>query len=199
MEKKDMKRKPNWSNDEMEALAQAVASNIKVVKGKFTPSLTNDMKNKCWLEITSRVNAANSTETNRDVGDVKKKWQDISSLTKRKEAQRIRERQATGGGPSMEDDAKPWDKFIIGTFTRSALEGVVGGVDTAMQQTKKASSLTALEKEGTSVLEASEATSRLSFIPDKTCTSLSATTEEEAAVSSCSALVIKGRARFLVK
>lgn len=59
-----------------------------------------------------RVNAANSTGTSRDVGEVKKKWQDVSSQTKKKEAQRIRERQATGGGPSTEDDAKPWEKVV---------------------------------------------------------------------------------------
>lgn len=35
------KRKPNWSTEEVEALVQAVTENIKIIRGKFTPSLTN--------------------------------------------------------------------------------------------------------------------------------------------------------------
>ena len=35
------KRKPNWCVSEIEVLAQAVSANIKIVKVKFTPSLTH--------------------------------------------------------------------------------------------------------------------------------------------------------------
>ncbi|XP_061186207.1 uncharacterized protein LOC133194220 [Saccostrea echinata] len=125
------KRKPNWSGSEIEALAQAVAENIRTVKGKFTPALTQDVKNKCWNAITERVNAVNDSRANRDTAEVKKKWQDLSSLTKKKEAERIKHRRVTGGGPAMSDhDVKPWEQLIIGTFSKSALEGVQGGIDT---------------------------------------------------------------------
>ncbi|XP_060071430.1 uncharacterized protein LOC132551321 [Ylistrum balloti] len=95
---------------------------------------------------------------------------------------RVHDRQATGGGPALyEDDAKPWEKLIIGTFTRSAVEGVSGGVDTSQ------SSLSVLEKEGSSMLEASGATSQTSFIPDNTSTSsnmhVTTCTAEEASIS----------------
>ena len=48
------KRKPNWSGAEIEAFAQAVSENIRTVKGKFTPALTQETKNKCWIAITER-------------------------------------------------------------------------------------------------------------------------------------------------
>ena len=48
------KRKPNWTEGELEALSQAVAENLDVIKGKFSPGLTNDMKNKTWVTITQR-------------------------------------------------------------------------------------------------------------------------------------------------
>lgn len=48
------KRKPNWSNEEIEVLVQGVTDNIRLIKGKFTPSITNEAKNRCWVEITSQ-------------------------------------------------------------------------------------------------------------------------------------------------
>ncbi|XP_022305017.2 uncharacterized protein LOC111112026 [Crassostrea virginica] len=123
------KRKPNWSGAEIEALAQAVLENIRTVKGKFTPALTQETKNKCWIAITERINAVNDSRASRDTSEVKKKWQDISSLTKKKEAERIKHRRVTGGGPAMNEDIKPWEQLIIGTFSKSSLEGVQGGVD----------------------------------------------------------------------
>lgn len=78
------KRKPNWSTDELEALAQGVSANIKTIRGKFSPGLTNSQKTQCWQQITERVNSVNISEITRDVVDCKKKWQDISSATKKK-------------------------------------------------------------------------------------------------------------------
>lgn len=69
---KIIKRKPNWSNEEIEVLVQCVTDNIRLIKGKFTPSITNEAKNRCWVEITSQ-----------EVCDVKKKWQDLSSQIKK--------------------------------------------------------------------------------------------------------------------
>lgn len=59
-----------------------------------------------------RVNNANVSKCDRDVAEVKKKWQDLSSQTKKKEAMRIRHRQATGGGPAIEDDLKSWETLV---------------------------------------------------------------------------------------
>uniref|UniRef100_A0A8W8MHJ5 Myb/SANT-like DNA-binding domain-containing protein n=1 Tax=Magallana gigas TaxID=29159 RepID=A0A8W8MHJ5_MAGGI len=52
------KRKPNWSNEEIEVLVQGVTDNIRLIKGKFTPSITNEAKNRCWVEITSHILAS---------------------------------------------------------------------------------------------------------------------------------------------
>ncbi|XP_078331336.1 uncharacterized protein LOC144625123 [Crassostrea virginica] len=124
------KRKPNWTIAEIEALTQAVSDNIRTVKGKFTPSLTQDTKNRCWRAISERVNAVSEVRACRDITEVKKKWQDLSSITKKKEAERRRYQGMTGGGPALGDGVKPWEQLIIGTFTKSALEGVEGGIDT---------------------------------------------------------------------
>lgn len=67
-----------------------------------------------YLRIKSlRVNAVNTTNFTRDVSEVKKKWQDLSSAVKKKEAERRRYRGMTGGGPALPcDDMKSWEQLV---------------------------------------------------------------------------------------
>ncbi|CAC5406289.1 unnamed protein product [Mytilus coruscus] len=90
----------------------------------------DDSKNRCWATITQRINAENPSAVSRGVADVKKKWQDLQSIVKKKEAARRRSLNATGGGPSPEGTTKSWEKAIISTFTNTQLEGIAGGEDT---------------------------------------------------------------------
>uniref|UniRef100_A0A8W8LPF5 Myb/SANT-like DNA-binding domain-containing protein n=1 Tax=Magallana gigas TaxID=29159 RepID=A0A8W8LPF5_MAGGI len=151
------KRKPNWSNEEIEVLVQGVTDNIRLIKGKFTPSITNEAKNRCWVEITSQVNAVNCSNFEREVCDVKKKWQDLSSQIKKREAEKRRGLHATGGGPGV---------LIVGTISKSSLEGVSGGVDTSAP-----SQSLIMEKELSYVFEASPAstTQMKPSIPESAC------------------------------
>lgn len=110
------KRKPNWSTDELEALAQGVSANIKTIRGKFSPGLTNSQKTQCWQQIAERVNSVNISEITRDVVDCKKKWQDISSATKKKEAARLKEMRGTGGGPAPVEDIKPGKELFLAHY-----------------------------------------------------------------------------------
>jgi hypothetical protein len=48
------KRKPNWSESELLALSDAVASNISIIRGQFGPGLTGRNKNMCWAEVAER-------------------------------------------------------------------------------------------------------------------------------------------------
>ena len=48
------KRKPNWSENELLALCDAVASHISVIRGQFDPRLTTRDKNTCWAEDAER-------------------------------------------------------------------------------------------------------------------------------------------------
>ncbi|XP_052677538.1 uncharacterized protein LOC128158646 [Crassostrea angulata] len=161
------KRKPNWSNEEIEVLVQGVTDNIRLIKGKFTPSITNEAKNRCWVEITSQVNAVNCSNFEREVCDVKKKWQDLSSQIKKREAEKRRVLHATGGGPGvLVEELKSWEQKIVGTISKSSLEGVSGGVDTSAP-----SQSLIMEKELSYVFEASPAstTQMKPSIPESAC------------------------------
>ncbi|XP_063417487.1 uncharacterized protein LOC134700020 isoform X1 [Mytilus trossulus] len=77
------------------------------------------------------VNSVNPSAIKRDVADIKKKWQDIQSLAKKKESARLQVVKKTGGGPPPDDTLKSWEKNIIGTFTKTMVEGIEGGFDTS--------------------------------------------------------------------
>ena len=47
-------RKPNWSDAEMEVLAQAYSESARIIRGKLSPALNTDMKKKAWETITDR-------------------------------------------------------------------------------------------------------------------------------------------------
>jgi hypothetical protein len=46
------------------------------------------------------------------MADVKKKWQDIQSVAKRREAERLKTVRGTGGGPAPVDETKPWERVV---------------------------------------------------------------------------------------
>uniref|UniRef100_A0A8W8ML52 Myb/SANT-like DNA-binding domain-containing protein n=1 Tax=Magallana gigas TaxID=29159 RepID=A0A8W8ML52_MAGGI len=57
MEKELKRRKPNWSESELMALAEAVAPHFRVLKGKFSAFITSERKNQLWQDIANQVNA----------------------------------------------------------------------------------------------------------------------------------------------
>ncbi|XP_062620631.1 nuclear apoptosis-inducing factor 1-like, partial [Saccostrea cucullata] len=102
-------RKANFTDLEVEVLVDAVSTNYKVLYGKFSPSLTNNMKTAAWETVTEKVNAV-SLQCRREVGDVRKKWQDLQSAVKKKESQRRKSMRQTGGGPMELGAFKPWEE-----------------------------------------------------------------------------------------
>ena len=54
----------------------------------------------------------------RECSEVKKKWMDMSSNTKKKEASRLRQLRLTGGGTGPIDELKSWEKVVSITLFR---------------------------------------------------------------------------------
>lgn len=74
------------------------------------------------------VNACSFTQ--RDVKSIKKKWIDIQSKTRKREAERRREQKKTGGGPPPLN-LKPWEDKIVSILDDSMVVGIEGGFDTS--------------------------------------------------------------------
>ncbi|CAG2218496.1 unnamed protein product [Mytilus edulis] len=88
----------------------------------------NDISYRPGANFTKHLNASSVIRT---VADYKKKWQDVKSVTKKKEATRVTATRVTGGGPPPVCSFKPWETNVsVKTLTRTQVEGIEGGVDT---------------------------------------------------------------------
>jgi Myb/SANT-like DNA-binding protein len=49
------KRNPNWSNDENSALVNAIAEDYDQLVGRFSSSVSQQLKQKLWSHVTDSV------------------------------------------------------------------------------------------------------------------------------------------------
>lgn len=80
-----------------------------------------------YVTYECRINASSTGQ--RTVKDVKKKWQDLQSHTKKKEANRKSELKKTGGDPAP-PELKCWERKIVSVLSNDVICGVEGGFDT---------------------------------------------------------------------
>ncbi|XP_060566604.1 myb/SANT-like DNA-binding domain-containing protein 4 [Ruditapes philippinarum] len=126
----ESKRKPRYSIDELQILAQEVNTHKHILFGKFSDVLSMEKKQKAWAEITRRINAV--SQTVRTVDDIRKKWNDWSSVTKGKAAKRRQSLNKTGSG---QPDTKPLtelEELVVSIIGETAVGGFKGGIDTAL-------------------------------------------------------------------
>ncbi|XP_078331574.1 uncharacterized protein LOC144625239 [Crassostrea virginica] len=122
-------RKANWTDANISLLVDLVTDGERwaIIRGKFCPSFTIQSKQKVWMEITERVNSSSSCL--RTLKDVKKKWQDIQSHTKKRKQQgRKTEMKRTDGEPPP-SELKAWEEKIIGVLSNEILSGIEGEVE----------------------------------------------------------------------
>jgi hypothetical protein len=94
--KEKSKRKPNWSSEESLALTNLVEEYRGIVRGKLSPHLTSQMKNKAWEEIAAKLRAA-SIGPPRTAAEAEKKWHNIFSKAKTEISNQRRVVSGTGG------------------------------------------------------------------------------------------------------
>ena len=50
----NLKRKPNWSEEELQMMASGIRENREILFGKFSPSVTSEKRRAVWNEITKQ-------------------------------------------------------------------------------------------------------------------------------------------------
>ncbi|XP_078415139.1 uncharacterized protein LOC144691018 [Cetorhinus maximus] len=83
------RRKLNFNDDETEILIREVTLHQDQLFGRGDTKLPPGAKNKIWLSILAKVNAA--SKCTRDIGDIKKRWYDMCHRTKDKVIKLARE------------------------------------------------------------------------------------------------------------
>ncbi|KAL2099556.1 hypothetical protein ACEWY4_003950 [Coilia grayii] len=122
------KKKPHFTAHELSALVTEVFDRRSVLFSRFKTSVTNADKKTAWAEVTGRVNAVGQGYT-RTVEEVRIKWRDFSSATKRKAAARRREREQTGGGSTSLAPLTPEEERVLAVLGPEAVGGIPGGID----------------------------------------------------------------------
>ncbi len=95
---------------------------------KLKNTITNSDKKKKLDEITQKINAAGNGYE-RSPEEVRNKWRDFASVTKRRAAARRREVKKTGGGINSVPPLNAEEEKVLAILGPEALEGILGVID----------------------------------------------------------------------
>nr|XP_022300425.1 uncharacterized protein LOC111108680 [Crassostrea virginica] len=137
----NLKRKPNWSEEELQMMASGIRENREILFGKFSPSVTSEKRRAVWNEITKQVNAVSLNCGTREVEDVKKRWKDAKTAVKKKESKRKSGIQKTGGGPPVDVTFRPWELDVLSLIPEETISGLEGAIDTSINKNVSESTL----------------------------------------------------------
>uniref|UniRef100_A0AAV2JZY1 Myb/SANT-like DNA-binding domain-containing protein n=1 Tax=Knipowitschia caucasica TaxID=637954 RepID=A0AAV2JZY1_KNICA len=117
-----VKRKKNFSSSELEVLLLEVTRRKKTLFSSLSAGCTNTNKKEAWEAVWRAVDAVSGE--GRSIEEVRKKWFDLKSETKRHIAKHRRETQRTGGGAANTMPMSDLDQRIGAIIGETALSGV---------------------------------------------------------------------------
>jgi len=110
-----IKQTRQWEEDESKLLINLVEENYNFLFESLAPNKTKQMVDQKWQEIVEKINALGVGFPALSLKQVKKKWADIKSLTKRAVTRWNTEMRRTGGG--VNTATKPTEvQFRIAAF-----------------------------------------------------------------------------------
>ena len=126
-EKRQKKR--NFTEAEVEVILTQVHANKKILFSSVSSGVTAPEKAKTWKQIRDEVNSVPSVE--RSITEVKRKWFDMKTESKKRTAANRQSLSATGGGQIMTKLLKVDERVgaILGETSISGIPGVVGDSD----------------------------------------------------------------------
>ena len=113
--------------EEINILLEEVEANKGILFDRFKGAHTNKQKTKKWGEIAERMTALTGI-TRSDV-DVRKKWQDFVSLTKKKASECRQQTNLTGAGVNTAQALNDEEERAMAIIGFSASRGIPGGMD----------------------------------------------------------------------
>ena len=131
MSQNSNKRNRNFNEEEKELLIQLVQDDIKgsnVLFGKFSGVVSKKKKDETWKNIADEINRVNG-RGDRTANDVKKKYQNLSADTRKKERARKHHESGTGGGPHKKFKFSDSENLILATVAEEQISGIKGGIE----------------------------------------------------------------------
>ncbi|XP_078512135.1 uncharacterized protein LOC144827347 [Lissotriton helveticus] len=130
----ERKRKIKFSNTELELLVEEVVKVHTQLFGKLSLTMAESAKRKLWLHIVERVNAVGVTS--RSMEDLKKRFYDLRSQTKRKLAELHKQAGVTGGGRNPAPPLTELEELVASTIEPDSVVGL-GAVDSSARAKSK--------------------------------------------------------------
>lgn len=121
------KRKQSFVIEEVQILLDEVENQKKTLFNRFKGTLDSRKKKQAWEAISDKMAAV--TGVARSGEEVRKKWQDFSSLAKRKAAGIRRDIASTGGGPQTSAPLTAEEERALSIMGSTACTGARGGID----------------------------------------------------------------------
>ncbi|XP_062620352.1 nuclear apoptosis-inducing factor 1-like [Saccostrea cucullata] len=131
----DRKKKPRFSEKEIEILVQGVKERSDVINSKFSDMISNTKKKQAWVEILESVNAVSFSK--RTVDEIKKKWDDVKRGTKKRASAVQKERCKTGSGKLEIIPLSPMEEDIVSVMGEERIFGFSSYVDTMIPPVSK--------------------------------------------------------------
>ena len=103
-------------------LVKEATNNAKLLKGRYGPSVTNQLKKGCWIKAASAVIAING-ENDRDWFKCRAKFQDLESSTRCKARDQVKERRKTGGGTSSAVPLSEAEELVMQHIPQNVITG----------------------------------------------------------------------------
>ena len=126
-------RKRNCTAEEVQVIfimqELKAVNNTTVLKGRFNPGITSEVKEKVWVSITKSVN-------------VRKKWVDTSCSARTKLRNIHKEQRKTGSGQSSAPPLSKVESLAIDSIQAvyiagTTVSGIPGGIDTEAESIQR--------------------------------------------------------------
>ena len=108
----DKGRKVNWTKEEEYTLIEAIQYAGDILRGTGQFAEINKKKTRLWNNVMRKINSIHGN--NRDVKDIKKKWNNLKGSAKaRVDYSRREARRTGGGGPNEAGEVEDEDIMIL--------------------------------------------------------------------------------------
>ena len=134
MDSAERKRKPRFSEKEVDILIEKVNDNAEQLFARFSDQVTNKKKKMAWVEVQNSVNA--SSFVPRTLDEIKKKWDDVKRITKKRANDVRKDMKKTGGGESSRDPLTQTEELVISLIGEEKVYDMTDGIDSFSQKDK---------------------------------------------------------------
>jgi hypothetical protein len=125
----DKTKSPRFQPTELEILVDKIFTKRDILFGSFSNTITKTLKDQTWEDITKKINSCNTAGVSRSSKTVKKRWEDLRFVTKKKwnSIKRVR---AQTGSSSQAAELSALEEKVVSILGDVVLSGIKGGMDT---------------------------------------------------------------------